>query len=188
MGLRTFLLLIIIPFMLSVPCCTSAGRDKTEKNISTKTVLSDPVVTEESNISAREAYKTALQKWEKHDITSYFMKISYMAFSPSSGIWKITVKNGKVMNTQFESNEQVTKNNTEKTGLTMDDLFELAKASYQNSPDALFFMTVQYDDTLGYVTLIQTRVNPAKKGDAPADHTYSYEIIEFSYKGFLPKE
>ena len=74
--------LLFITFILFTSCVTAQPNSE----IAEKEITSDMIDLDEHN--------ELKERWNNAKISSYRMEISYNAFSPKKGIWKIKVENG----------------------------------------------------------------------------------------------
>lgn len=189
----TLAVILILGFMLVMTCC--AGGDNTDNNGSdisngdNSDNVDDVDLAElgiKNNEEAKSAYQTAYEKWTvKNKSKTYYLKVSYQAFSPIAGIWELEVEDGKVIEAVFNGENLSEDDNIRKSSeqFKMEHLFEVAKRSYQKTDTSLFFVIVKYDRELGYVKQISKVVNPDIPNEQiPTDQTYRYEVLEYKQK------
>jgi hypothetical protein len=128
------------------------------------------------NKTAKKQFDNSYKKWQSMNINKYYMKLNFGAFSPLRGMIEITVENGKIIKFIHNNTDKTEEFKNNMPQITMADLFEKAKGSYQNKPNSIFVITVDYDKNTGYVKMISRTTN---KKNAPTDKTYKYEVLEF---------
>ena len=131
------------------------------------------------NITAENNYNAALNKWKANNISNYYIKIKYSAFTPTAGIWEITVKNNIVVEWIVDSEENLAEHKSRITEITMEYLFNIAKESYNNTLDGMFLFNANYNANLGYVMEVQAINNIDANERPPTDRTFKYEVLEF---------
>lgn len=143
----------------------------------TRTVVLGPEI--KSNKASENEYREALEKWKSKNISSYYIKLRYNAFSPISGVWEIQVKDGTIVRWIFNGsvNPQIHKETAKK--FTVEALFREAFYSYQNKKDDPFITVASYDQRLGYVKSVARVVNQHVKRSKPSNRTYRYRVIDF---------
>jgi len=186
--------------MIVIMCCTaSSGDSENEENNNTNTINNDgnnandiPINSNDTelqikdNEEAESDYQKAYNKWtEKNKSQNYYLKVSYKAFSPITGIWEIDVENDQIVKSLFKGEElkddDMFKDSAKQ--FKMENLFDIAKRSYQKTETSLFFVIAKYDDELGYVKQIRKVVNPDIPSEQiPTDQTYRYDVLDYQQK------
>lgn len=160
--------LLFISFIVFISCTTAQPN----KEISVKEINS-------FNIDI-DGHNKLKEHWHNANITSYQMEVSYNAFGPKKGIWKIKVENGIL--TRWEIKDRVNLE-TDKAFAMMfiqENLYTLAEQAYNSDTPALFITTVVYDP-VGYIKEIVTKTNPDIQGAKPTDKGFRIKIIDFKY-------
>lgn len=128
------------------------------------------------NQTAKKRFDDSYKKWRSMNIKKYYMKLNFGAFSPLRGMLEITVVNGKIIKLIHNNTDKTEEYKDNMLQITMEDLFEKAKGSYQNKSNSIFVITADYDKNTGYVKMISRTTN---KNNAPTDKTFKYEVLEF---------
>ena len=142
-----YLLFIITIFGIA---CVLFSEELPEKISSDFFIKKDKYHQELSMPEFDEAYKT----WHEKNIITYSMKIHYSAFSPMSGVWDITVSNGQVVNWKYKNSENDEKYREFASKLTMEHLFEIARAAVNTKDNNKFRIYTKFDSTDGHVLYI----------------------------------
>lgn len=122
-----------------------------------------------------EAYKT----WHGKNILNYSMKVRYSAFSPMSGLWDITVSNGRVINWKYKKTENDEKYREFASKLTMEHLFEMAQAAVNTKDNNKFQIYTQFDSEDGHVLYILKKATGNGKY-IPTDTNFRYDVLELN--------
>jgi len=149
---------------LSFPMISCAGSqslaDETQKEISSE------------NIDLTE-HHVLKQKWFDSGKTSYLMEVSYNAFSPMKGIWKIEVLDDKLVRWEFRDRVNDESDKSFALMFLQENLFKIAEAAYQ--PKGLYLTSVLYD-IKGYILEVINKANPESTEDRPTDRGFRIRV------------
>lgn len=137
--------------------------------------LSSPLYADEGEIS----YKKSLEKWNKSAIREYIMSVKYTAFSPLSGLWDFSVKNGVIHTCRFNGQPA---DNYKKIAemFTMENIYKTAVESFVSDKNGPFIIKVIYGKN-GLITCVSKTRNPQFKKKIKTDTSYKIEVL-----GFIP--
>ncbi len=175
--MKVILILIISGVFLSG--CNSGSKPNQNDNTDETEVftidIAEPVP---DNSNAEQEYNSAAAKWKQNNVSDYYLKVHYGAFSPLEGIWEIWVENGVLSSWKFNGTDNLPEHKDFALNMTMDTLFELAKQSYMNKADGMFLIYAEFDSEFGYVKSVSNMVNPDASKPVPTDRTFRYEVLE----------
>ena len=173
-------IIIIILSGILLAGCNSGSQTNQNNNENETEVFT--IITEESvpdNSSAEQEYNSALKKWEQNNVSSYYLKVNYGAFSPTQGTWEVWVDNGVLSAWKFNGADNLPEHKESALNMTMNALFERAKQSHMNKEGGMFLIYAEFDSELGYVKSVGRTVNPEASRPVPTDQTFRYEVLEF---------
>ncbi len=104
-------IIIIILSGILLAGCNSGSQTNQNNNENETEVFT--IITEESvpdNSSAEQEYNSALKKWEQNNVSSYYLKVNYGAFSPTQGTWEVWVDTGVFSAGKFIEEDILPKN------------------------------------------------------------------------------
>lgn len=120
-----------------------------------------------------------LLRWERSDIRSYSMRISYVAGNRPPQEFFVRVKDNRVVQYSVDGQEVSDLEGAE--NYTVEGLFrqtkEYVKSNKKKSP---MLYVVEYDKQYGFVNFCTKIYNPdVKSGAAPSDSNFRLRVIDF---------
>jgi len=123
-------------------------------------------------------YDESLKMWRSASVDSYTLTVSYRAFSPHQGEWKLTVKNGRVVKAWFngaEGDDFI----KQAERFTVDSIYEIALAVKYNREDSPMVVLAEFSNKVPYIRSVKRIRNEKFKGNSPKDTGFSITVIDF---------
>jgi hypothetical protein len=179
-----------LPMLVSYGTSGLAAQPATQ--LHAVTAQATPAVPASVANFTRADYEAALAKWRAQDVTEYQLEVTYNAFSPFGGPWRLTVARdgGKEFVTSFERLGEGGKGSGQTAEqlewLTIGNIFDqidraLLAVETPNSDNVSYDYSASFHPTLGYPVSFSAK--PREMNVADADFAFSVQSVTVMQTG-----
>lgn len=123
-------------------------------------------------------YHESLKKWRAGNVSSYYLKVRYSAFSPLQGEWEIFVADGRVIEAKHNGIRD-SKFISHAERFTVDSIYKASLDAAGCDEYSPMCTTVEFSRIIPYIKSVKRMNNRLFKGNLKKDAGYSIVVVEF---------